>query len=176
MFGLFSKGKKKKKKTPKKQIKKVSNASKSRKRTNGKVNSIKKEANSANNSVKNQSKANIAIIPEEIKNNPWNVHNNRKTQHPVIVLESGKENVLISRSSSTKVDNSWFALNDGLTPNQNEPSYVNGKTEKLSKTKLQRKLKDSRITPRDKQKIFENLKKHSRNYKNYEEILKEKKN
>ena len=171
MFGLFGKGKKKKKKTPKKQMKRVSKASKSKKRTNGRVKSIKKEANSANNSVKNQSKANIAVIPEEIKNNPWNVHYINKDIHANVIIASKNKEALALVTTTEKNDkHKKISINDGLIDNQKETTYVKTSAAVISTKRIQKKIPSTRITKRDKDKIYNAIKENPNNVEKYKHL------
>ena len=167
MFGLFGKGKKKKKKTPKKQIKKVSNASKHRKRTNGKVKSTKKEINS----VKNQSKPNIEVIPEEIKNNPWNVHYINKDIHAnVIIASKNKEALALGTTTEENDKHKKISINDGLIDNQKETTYVKTSAAVISTKRIQKKIPSTRITKRDKDKIYNAIKENPNNVEKYKHL------
>ena len=110
-------------------------------------------------------------LPTKIKKNPWNVHyiNNNDHSH-IIIASKNKEAMALGTTSEVKDSHSKIKINDGLVPNQDYDTYVKTSAKVIPSKSIQKKKPNSRITPRDKELIFNSIKGNSSNVEKYENL------
>ena len=116
-------------------------------------------------------------IPSSILNNVWNVHYIKGNKHPQIVTASNNGNVLIFGSTTeSKNKHPKTVIPGGLKDGQLENSYLLLNGSVITVGRLQKRLKDHRVTAEGKTHIYENIKNRKSNIINYKDLMKQKKN
>ena len=130
-----------------------------------------KKKKKSNHKQKNTKKTVSKVIPPSIKDNPWNVHYvNNNTHAQIIITAKNKEALTLGTTTESKDKDPKIPLNDGLTNNQNEPSFVKTHAKVIPTKRIQRKKKNSRITPKDKNLIYEEIKNIPSNVEKYDNL------
>ena len=110
-------------------------------------------------------------LPNKIKQNPWNVHYVRNNEHSHIIIASkNKQAMALGTTSEVKTKHPKIKIKDGLVPNQDCNTYVLTSAKVISSSKIQKKKPNSRITPRDKDYIFDSIKSNPGNVEKYKNL------
>lgn len=119
----------------------------------------------------NVTKKGKATLPKSIKDNVWNVHyiNNNDHSHIVIASEN-KEAMTLGTTTERKDKHPKITIQDGLVPNQKGETYVKTTAKVVATHQIQRKKPNSRITNRDKEKIYKAIKNNQSNVEKYEKL------
>ena len=122
--------------------------------------------------VKDNKEKILNEIPPTIKDNPWNVHNlHSNNKHPAIVTKTDNGEALILRTTTEEKDrHSKFQINDGLTDEQKDLTYVKRSMSIIPLKKIYKKVKNSRIKSKDKDLIYEEIKSIPSNVSKYEKL------
>lgn len=108
-------------------------------------------------------------IPPSIKNNPWNIHYVANNDHVQIILKAKNKEVLgLSTTSEENDSDAKIKINDGLDRNQKCDTFVKKRLNIFSTKVVQKQKKNSSITDRDKDLIYENIKSYGDNPKKYQ--------
>ncbi len=110
-------------------------------------------------------------LPNKVKQNPWNVHYLGNNGHSHIIIASkNKQAMALGTTSEVKTKHPKIKIKDGLVPNQNFDTYVLTSAKVISSNKIQKKKPNSRITPRDKDYIFDSIKRKPGNIEKYKKL------
>lgn len=119
----------------------------------------------------NVTKKGKAILPKSIKDNVWNVHYINSNDHSHIVIASeNKEAMTLGTTTEKKDKHPKIAIQDGLVPDQKEKTFVKTTAKVVATNQIQRRKPNSRITKRDKEKIYEAIKDNQSNVEKYEKL------
>ena len=130
-----------------------------------------KKKKKSNHKQKNTKKTVSKVIPPSIKDNPWNVHYVSDNEHPTIITKTDNKEALVLGTTTEKKDkHPKIKINDGLIKNQKEPTYVKTNARVIPTKRIQRKKKNSRITSKDKNLIYEEIKSIPGNITKYENL------
>lgn len=112
-----------------------------------------------------------AALPKSIKNNVWNVHYINSDDHSHIVIASeNKEAMTLGTTTEKKDKHPKIDIQDGLVPDQKEKTFVKTTAKVVATNQIQRRKPNSRITKRDKEKIYEAIKDNQSNVEKYEKL------
>lgn len=121
--------------------------------------------------VKDNKEKLLNEIPPSIKDNPWNVHYVANDTHARIVIASkNKETLTLSTTTEENDKDPKIAINDGLIENQDCKTYVKTNGKVIASKLIQKKKKNSRITIKDKNLIYDEIKSKPSNISNYKNL------